>query len=432
MNIKTKAYILITLAMLGGAMFPLALKVAVDNGVNTYAFLFLSYIIATVTSFILVLAKGKLPKLRGYMRNPKEYLAIGLAGFAFAGLIFYGIIYAEKFISATFATVIYRLQPLLMLLFIPFLLRERISKLQIAALMLGFLGIYIAVTGGNIFAFSGANEGIVLTLLAAVLVSTFAAVFLKRYTTDMESTMFIFNSVSLVIATGLFIYSGAPLPALNLGSLAALLYMGAPASVFVTYFYFRAFRTLKTTFVTNFYLLSPFITAVFAALLLREVIEPYYLIIALLVAVGIVIQRFDKRGGTYAAKNRNPVKNYLTMFDVTSAFLNTKVEAINTTMMGSGRVLAVKMSKELYDKIREAPIYDNGTPEKHTFVYTNTDKEMVSDEENLFISEILGVSSGETVLMSAGNPQASEEFFNRVQDHLENSVEPVKPPTASF
>ncbi len=418
MNIKSKAYAMITLAMLGGAMFPIALKVAVNNGVNTFAFLFLSYIIATAASFALVVAKGKLPKLRGYMRKPKEYLMIGFAGFAFAGLIFYSIIYAEKFITATFATVIYRMQPLLMLMFIPFLLRERISKLQIIALMLGFAGIYIALTGGNIFALGNASTGIVLMLLAAVIVGTFAGVFLKRYTTDMESTMFIFNSVSLVIATGLFISSGAALPAFSASTLVALLYMGIPASVFVTYFYFRAFRTLKTTFVTNYYLLSPFITAVFAAVLLSEAIEPYYLVIAGLVAVGIFIQRFDKKGGTYAAKSSSPVKDYLTIFDVTSAFLNTNVDSISSTIMGNGRVLAVKMHHEMYNKVKEHAAAGASPQGNATFVYTNNDKGMVSEEENRFISDILGLRQDETVLMSAGNPEASEAFFARIHEHM--------------
>lgn len=418
MDIKTKAYILITLALVGGALFPLALKVAVTNGVNTYTFLFFSYIIATIASFALVVAKGKLGDLKGYISNPKEYLTIGIAGFAFAGLIFYSLIYSEHFISAIFATVIYRLQPLLMLLFIPFLLRERISKIQIVALMLGFAGIYIALTGGNLFAFSGANTLIVLGLLGAVLVSTLAAVFIKRYTTNMECTMFMFNSVSSVIATVLFVYSGAHLPVFNLKSTMALLYMGVPTSVFVTYFYFRAFRTLKTTFVTNIYCLSPFITTIFAFMFLNETIEPYYLAIAVLVAIGIIIQRFDKKGGTYVAKSKNVVENYIQMFDVTSAFLNTKVKAINSTMRGNGRVLAVKMDRELYSKMKGAESYGDGAFRDSIFVYTNSDKEMVSEEENRFISEILGVKPHETVLMSAGRPEASEEFFNNIQDRL--------------
>jgi drug/metabolite transporter (DMT)-like permease len=420
MNIKTRAYLFITLAMVAGALFPIALKVATSNGATIYAFMFLSYIIATITSFALVVTTGNMKQLREYAKNPREYVKIGLAGFAFAGLIFYGLIYSEQFISATLATVIYRMQPLLMLLFVPFILRERVSKTQIAALLLAFVGIYIAVSGGSLLKISSADTGTIMMLFGMVVVSTFAGVFIKRYTSNMESTMFMFNSVSLVFATVLFLYTGAHLFALNAYSVAALLYMGIPTSVGVTYFYFKAFRTLKTTFVTNFYCLSPFITAVFASILLNEAIQPYYLAIAALVIVGIFIQRFDKKGGTYVAKSRssNPIGDYLQIFDVTSAFLNTKVDAIGNTMKGNGRVLAVKLDRDTYDRIKDSMDRERLNQENSIFVYANSDGHLVSEEENSFISDILGVSQNETVLMSAGRPEASEEFFGTVRSKI--------------
>ncbi len=415
MDIKRKAYIMITLALIGGALFPIALKVAVDNGVNIYSFLFFSYLIATATSFLLVVAKGKLPQLKSYLANPREAIIIGASGFAFAGLIYYGIIYSEQFISATFATVIYRTQPLLMLLFIPFLLRERITKTQLVALSLGFIGIYIALSGGNPLAFTlGSNAVVVLALLAAVLVAAFAGVFLKRYTTDMESTMFITNAMSLPVAAILFVYGGAQIPVLSASTLAALLYMGIPMMAFVTYFYFKAFRTLKTTFVSNYYLLSPFVTAVVAAALLGEAIQPYYLVIAALVGAGILLQNFDKKGGSYVAKSKEPAKNRLQIFDVTGAFLNTKIEAIESTMKGNGRVLAVKLNREFHERLEGAENYAAALRDRRIFVYSDSDKHLVSEEESRFVSEVMGVGEGETVLMCAGKPEESEEFFNSI------------------
>ena len=422
MDIKKKAYIMITLALIGGALFPIALKVAVDGGVNIYSFLFFAYLIATVASFLLVVATGKLSKLKRYVANPKEFIIIAISGFAFAGLIYYGIIYSEQFISATLATVVYRLQPLLMLPFIPLLLRERITKMQVVALSLGVIGIYIAVTGGNPFAFAlGANSTIVLGLLAIVLVSTSAMVFFKRHTTDMECTMFIINSMSLPVAFLLFLYSGAHIPTLTPSMIAALLYMGIPMMTFVTYFYFRAFRTLKTTFVSNYYCLSPFITASVAAVLLSETIQPYYLVIAAMVGVGILIQSFDKKGGTYVSMNKSQVKSDRPIFDVTSAFLNTKCETIESTMKGSGRVLAVKLSCKVHEKLKATGSYDTAGRGKKIFFYTHSDRDLVSDEERRFLSEIMGTGDDETVLMCAGRPEESEQFFDMIGASQHNS-----------
>jgi drug/metabolite transporter (DMT)-like permease len=415
MNIKTKAWIFITLAMVGGALFPLALKVAVEGNVNIYSFLFLSYILATAASLVLVVAKGKTQRLREYLRNPREYLTIGIAGFAFAGLGFYGISWAEQSISATLATVIFRMQPLLMLLFLPILLRERVSKTQVAALLLAFAGIYIAVTGGALLSFSGAGAGVVLVLFAIVLVYALAGVFIKRYTTDMECTMFMFNSTSLLFATALFLYAGAQLPALNPTTALALLYIGVPTSVGVTYFYFRGFRTLKTTFVANYYCLSPFITALFAAILLNETIQPYYLVIAALVAIGIAIQRFDKKGGTYMAKNKINVEKDLWIFDVTGAFHDTQVEAIRKPLSGGGRVLAMKLNQGEYCRIKESPDFRDPKQGKEIFVYTNADDHLVSEEKNNYLSDILKVNPDETILMSAGDLETSERFLGSVK-----------------
>ncbi len=423
MMIKTKAYIFITAALIFGALFPLALEVADTQGVNIFAFLFLAFLMAMPASLLLVVAKGKIGKLKEYLRNPKEFLLIGAVGFINLAFVDYGIVYAEKFVSASLATVLYRMQPLLMLLFIPFLLREHISKIQITALLLAFLGIYIAFSAGGTSLFAGANGSIVLFLVAMTLISAFATVFLKRYNTDMESTMFMFNTVALAISFVLFLYSGGHLPALQLPSIVAIAYIGLVTNIAMPFFYYSAFRTLKTTFVTNFYFLSPFMTMLFANLLFGEPIYPYYLAIAALVTVGIFIQRFDRTGGKYVVKNRKALEDAPQIADITGAFLNTKVSAINTAIRGNGRVLAMKVDRHLYDSVMERARNEDGQSPGPLFVYASHDSSIVGSDENAFISEALDPDENETVLMSAGDPEASERFFYSVKSGLDNLQE---------
>ena len=408
MDIKTKAYIFILLSLVGGALFPIALKVAAQSNVSIYAFLFMAFLISTPTSLLLVALRGKLPHLKAYAKNPKEYLMLGLIGFTNLAFVDYGIIYSEHFVSASLATVIYRMQPLLMLLFIPFVLRERVTKIQIAALMLAFAGIYIVLSAGGLSVSWGTDTGIVLFLVAMTLISAFSTVFLKRYTTDMESTMFIFNSVALVIASGLFLLNGGQLPVLNISSTIALLYMGVIMSVCVPFFYYSAFRALKTTFVTNLYFLSPFLTILFAGVLLNEPIYAYYVIVAVLVAVGLAIQKFDKKGGTYVAKSKNIISSPVTIYDVTSVFMDTNVEAIRNTIKGSGRVLAIKLNHARAHHIRGVKPHENG------MVYTDSDKNYVSQTQASFLKEIMGKAEDELVLMFAGNPSHAEGYLNEI------------------
>ncbi len=409
MNIKTKAYIFILLSLAGGALFPIALKVAAQSNVSIYAFLFMAFLISTPTSLLLVVLRGKLPRLKAYAKNPKEYLMLGLIGFTNLAFVDYGIIYSEHFVSASLATVIYRMQPLLMLLFIPFVLRERVTKMQIVALMLAFAGIYIALSAGRLSVSWGTDSGIVLFLVAMTLISAFSTVFLKRYTTDMESTMFIFNSVALVIALGLFVLSGVQLPTLNASSTIALLYMGVIMSVCVPFFYYSAFRVLKTTFVTNLYFLSPFLTILFAGVLLNEPIYAYYIIVAVFVAIGLMIQKFDKKGSTYIAKSMSASGSPATsIYDVTSAFADTNVEAIHNTIRGNGRVLAIKLNHAHIRYIRSTKPHENG------IVYIDSDKNYVSQTQATFLKEIMGKAEDELVLMFAGRSSHAESYLNEI------------------
>jgi drug/metabolite transporter (DMT)-like permease len=409
MDIKTKAYIFILFSLVGGALFPIALKVAAQSNVSIYSFMFMAFLISTPTSLLLVALRGKLSRLKAYAKNPKEYLMLGLIGFTNLAFVDYGIIYSEHFVSASLATVIYRMQPLLMLLFIPLVLRERVTKIQMAALMLAFAGIYIALGAGGLSVSWGTDTGIVLFLVAMTLISAFSTVFLKRYTTDMESTMFIFNSVALVIALGLFLLNGGQLPMLNTSSTIALLYMGVIMSVCVPFFYYSAFRVLKTTFVTNLYFLSPFLTILFAGMLLNEPIYTYYIIVAVLVAVGLIIQKFDKEGGTYVAKSKSVTGSpATTIYDVTSAFTDTNVEAIHNTIKGSGRVLAIKLNHAHMHHIRSVKPHESGV------VYTDSDKNYVSQSQASFLKEIMGKAEGEIVLMFAGNPSHAEAYLKEI------------------
>jgi len=408
MDIKLKSYIFITGSLTGGAMLPIALNVADKTNVSIFAFLFIAYLIAVPASLALVVAKKKTKRLVEYIRNPKEYILLGVIGFANLGFVNYGLFYAEKYVGASLATVIYRMQPILMLLFLPVLLRERVSKIQIAALMLGFLGIYIAVGGGSLSLLLGANAGIIFFLVGMTLIAAFSTVFMKRYKTDMESTMFIFNSVALVVATGLFVYSGASLPALTLNATIAVLYVGL-AAVGIPFLYYSAFRVLKTTIVTNLYCLSPFITVLFAAVILKEPVYLYYIAIAALVAAGIIIQRFDKRGGTYMAKEKSASKSNIQIFDVTGAFIQNTHPHIYTHIRGNGRALAAKMNAGLYNSF-----------DKNNYgciVFTNKSPPAgVRRDEISFIENIMGPANDEVIVTAIGDVNSAERA---ISEHAE-------------
>ena len=409
LKIKQLATIYLVLALVLGALVPVMLKVASQN-INIYEYLMLTYIVALPTSFLFILLRGKTDRLLESMRNIKEFAFIAFLGLLNYGMLEYGLTYSEQFISSSLATVIYRCFPLLMLLFLPIMLKEKVSKYQIAALLLAFAGLYIAITGGSLSSFGGVNLAIVGLVIAIAISSAFVSVAMKKYSFDMEIAMFIFNLATFAFFAVLFFVVKAPLQPLDIGSLSAILYVGIVYNVFVGIMYYNALRMAKTTFVTNVYFLSPFITFLFSWAILGEQIYLYYIAIALLVAIGIVIQKFDKKGGTYASKDKSSTH---TIHDVTSAFIHTDAPSVYNAIKSGGRVLAIKVDKEYYGALNS--VKKKVRKDKKAVVcYFNNEKKFINDEQDAFVREVMGVKNDEMVLMSAGNTKDSEAALSEM------------------
>jgi drug/metabolite transporter (DMT)-like permease len=410
MRIKDIGNSYLVLALVLGSLVPVMLKIASQN-INIYEYLLITYLVAVPASFIYILARGKLGRLIDGIRNVKEFAFIALLGLLNYGMLEYGLTYAEKFVSASLATVVYRTFPILMLIFLPVMLRERISKYQIIALLLGFAGIYIAVTGGSLSVFSHSNGLIIGLIIAVALASAFVSVAIKKYSFDMEIAMFMFNLATLVFFAALFFAVRAPMQPINGAALMSILYVGIIYNVFVGLMYYGALRMIKTTFVTNIYFLSPFLTFIFSWIMLGEQIYFYYIAIAVLVAVGLAIQKFDKLGGTYTSKDK-ALDEYV-FHDVTSAFINTDVPLLYNVIKSGGRVLAVKVAKDYYKNIR-GRIRGNYGNHGNAFIYTDGNRRLISSEQCEFVKDIMGAETDEMVLMSAGVPHESERALSGI------------------
>ncbi|MEM3227788.1 MAG: EamA family transporter [Candidatus Micrarchaeaceae archaeon] len=410
MELKLLANTYLVLALLTGALMPVMLYFGAD-GISIPEFLFIVYAISVPASFAFVLLNGKKEKLFEIFRKKRDLALIALIGLLNYVFLEYGLTYAEKFVSASLATVIYRSFPILMFIFLPFILREKVSVKQIAALGLTFAGFALAFTGGNL-SLSGSNFYIILFLVIVALASALATTLVKRYVFDMESSMFLFNLASFLFFAVFLLFqlhvTGIRAP--GAVSWIAIIYTGIIYNVFTGFMYYSALRMIKTTIVTNFYFLSPFITFVFAYLLLGEAIKLYYLLIAVFVAAGLLIQRVDLEGGRYLNKKKEK-RNYL-IYDITSAFVNTKNQALYNMLKGEGRVLAVKVESDWYSRLGNLIEEAKGTDySKKLIICSDEDMENVGREEKKFIRDIMGVKEGEAALISAGLPEHIESFF---------------------
>jgi drug/metabolite transporter (DMT)-like permease len=421
MKIRNIANVYLILALVLGSLVPIMLKIASQN-VNIYEYLFLTTLVALPVSFAYLLIRKKGDRLLSSVKNTKEFAFIAFLGLLNYGLLEFGLTYAEKYINVSLATVIYRSFPLFMLIFLPIMLRERISKYQVAALVLALAGLYLVLSGGGVsLIFSNANLPIIGLVVAIALASAYVSTAVKKYSFDMEIAMFIFNLATFIFFAALFIAVKVPFQPINASALMAILYVGIVYNVFVGLMYYGALRMIKTTFVTNIYFLSPFLTFMFSWLILGEPIYLYYILIAVLVSIGLIIQKFDKKGGTYLSKNSK--KEGHVFHDVTSAFINTDTPLIYNSIRSGGRVLAVRMDKGDFDQINKDTL--NKFNDKKTVIYVDSNTNYISSEQKEFISEIMGLNENELAVMCcAGNPETSEKALSELLTGKNASVNP--------
>ena len=407
-----KGYAYIAITTITGALIPLLVKAS--STTNVYEFFMLTAFVSAIVSLSFILITRKTKNLISVVRNPKMLAISVLIGLLIFLPIEFGMAYAETLISVSLATVIFRMSPLLMLPLLPLVLREKLTKYQITALILAFGGIYLGVTGGTLTSiFVNADLFGVLFLIGMAFFYALSNVLTKRYMIDMGVILAI-AAVSLSALFSALYLAGGGGGTISLSTLLIILFLGAYSNVFGYYMYFISLRILKTTFVTNLVSLSPFFTLIFAYAFLGEQIQLYYITIAVLVAAGILIQRLDKLGGTFVSRSNKRLRNFM-IFDVSGAFADTGEITISNALKQGGRVLAVKVSKEHGGAVRDMLAKNN-----YSNVFTHEHKHIVNEAN--FVKEIVGADQNDLVLMKAGNYDERESFFNEVSDAISPDV----------
>lgn len=402
---KAIVYLLLTASLFSGALLPVLL--GFGRNIGLYEFMFLISAFGLASSVLFVAVRGKTGRLVSIMSNPKMFSIALLAGLLSLLPLEFGIAYAEQSISASLATVIFRTSPLLMLILLPVILRERLSRYQILALALAFAGLYIGISRGNIISVNPADGPIIGFMAAMALGYALSTVLVKRYMFDIEVQLAAGGMAFFAFASVMFLAHGAVLQPIGIAGLALALYIGAVFNVYSFYIAFYALRRVKTTLYANVYFLSPFITFVLSYFLLGEAIEPYYIAIAAFVAAGILIQQFDRIGGTYMPKSSIAKNTRMFMFDVTGAFSETGETAINRQINSGGRVLAIKLPVSCKDSISN--LMEQG-------VYTSDHPGI--GRESAFLKDTIRMDGQEFLLMKVGSLEECEAFFHNVEKRV--------------
>ncbi len=425
MNVKSFGYTSLALAILVSSVMPLAYSLA--NNTNPVQLAFFAALIGTAGSLILMLAKGTQTNL------PEQLKGKSLFQFVFVGATYAALMlifaYTTHFISAALLAVVYRSWPLMLVLAAPFLLHERITKYGAVAVAIGFAGMAAAFFSGTVFSVPLSMLPFAALVLFGAAMDAVASAFQRGYKYEITSSLFLYNLFTLAAIVLFLPFAGIHLfSSVSAMDVAVITFIGLVQNIFLTFMFTAAIRTIKIEITANLVILVPFLTILLDYWLLGQAISPAYLLIASSVAVGLLIQRLAPKSSNYASKIAK-ARGMPDLFDVTSAFANTKNSIVYNYIKANGRVVAFVKKPNNYTTLerylKEARAFSSKN--NRCLLLTNKGDNKARRDELEFIKSIIGNEDEDLVVMAVGNSRDIEAYLSGLHDCMTKSHTPSPP-----
>ncbi len=416
MKIRYFGYLVLLCMLFFAGLIPIIYKIG--SSINVIQLSALVALVGTVCSLVYMLYKGGQKHILGYLTNWKQLLSLAIVGIYFS-VVTVIFSYTTHYVGASLVAVIYRSWPLLMLLFAPFLLSEKIDKWDIAAVSVGFLGVAATLIGNTPISIPASAIPFVAILLFAAVIGAITGAVEKRYQYEISSSVFMYNLIAFVVLLPFVIINPTSVfSGLTLSSISIILFLGLVQNLLLTLLTVTALRTVKTSLAANAMTIIPFITLILSAIIIHENIASYYLVIAGTVLIGVLIHKFAPHKANYLSKSKH--NSSPTIYDVTSAFIKTKSDLIYGQMKGSGRVLAFSKSiaNGSLDKYINIMNQSSNSTENCVIFSNMTSTSEIKPDELDFIKEIMGHNEDDLLVLGVGAPEAVEDRFADIHSRL--------------
>ncbi len=267
---QQKAYIFALSAVLLWSTVATAFKIALQY-VDFMQLLFFASGIATLIMLIIVAIEGKLSL--ALSSSPKELLQSAIRGFL-NPFVYYLILFkAYDILPAQEAmTLNYTWPIMLTLLSIP-LLKQKLSKIGLVAVLVSFVGVLLIASGGDLTNLKFTNiYGDLLALSTSIIWALFWIVNIKSNQDESIKLLHSFFFGFLFTIPVVAIFSDFIMPA-KVGFV-AVTYIGFAEMGITFFFWLMALKlSARTDKVSQLIYLSPFISLVFIGIILKEEIQ---------------------------------------------------------------------------------------------------------------------------------------------------------------
>ena len=258
--------------------------------------LLVASLVSVAVLLLICTIKGTLPQLAStFLANPKYFILLGLVN----PLGYYLILFkAYDLLPASQAQPLNYSWAITLTLMAAFFLGQKIRKQDWLACALGYLGVLIIATKGDVLALSFDSPlGVGLALLSTLLWASYWILNAKNKSDPILVVLLGFL-VSLPFSALLVWYEGLGWETIGIKGWLAVTYVGLFEMGVTFVLWLTALkRTQNTAKVSNLIFLSPFISLILLSQIIGETIYPSTLIGLVCILLGLVVQqiKFKKR-----------------------------------------------------------------------------------------------------------------------------------------
>ena len=250
------------------------------------------------TPFMLRKVIAHWPQIRP---NLGKIFILGVLGMAVYQSLAY---FAATMTSATNMGIILSLMPLMSLAMAIISLGQRLTAGALVGAVLSFAGVLVVVSSGSLGALlqHGVNLGDAMMLVATLAYAIYSTL-LKKWQLRLPPLVLLYLQVLVAVVVLFPLYVMSPKTGLTLQNIPLVLYACLLASMLAPLAWMQAVQRLGPSRTTLFFNLLPLITALIAAVVLKEQLAMYHLVGGLLTLGGVIL---SERWTTVLGRSRTP------------------------------------------------------------------------------------------------------------------------------
>lgn len=292
MEKQRQAYVYTVFVVMFWATVASAFKISLRY-MDTFQLLLYSSLTSVIVLFLILLSQKKLKLLRGLSK--RDYLHSAILGFMSPFLYYLALFGAYSMLQAQEAQPLNQTWIILLPLLSIIILRQKIGARSIFALIIGFIGVLIISTRGDILGLRFTSlPGVLLALGSAVIWSLFWIYNVKDKRDEVVKLFlnFAFGFTFILIATILF----SNVIISETSGLFGAVYVGVFEMGITFVLWLTALRLSRTTAqVSTLIYLVPFLSLIFINIFVGEQILISTIIGLLFIVAGIMIQQYNSR-----------------------------------------------------------------------------------------------------------------------------------------